>query len=299
MSDARDRAVVMITHSGRPEAVVVAQSLLAELAAGDLTVWMPTDEAAALGADTVQTYPPDGRPTSRVELVVVVGGDGTILRAAELALEVDAPVLGVNLGHVGFLAEVEPEDVAEVAAAVLDRNWVEEQRTVLDVVLYEGGQETWRTWALNEVSLEKVARERMVEVLLEVDERPLSRWGCDGVIVATPTGSTAYAWSAGGPVLWPDVLAMVVVPLSAHALFARSLVVSPSSVVSIDLASSRSGAVVWCDGRRSTDASVGSRVEVTTSSVPLRFARVHSRPFTDRLVRKFDLPVHGWRELRP
>lgn len=292
------RSAVMITHAGRPAARRVAQSLLAALQAGGIEVWLPAGEAAdiagAAGHDA--TFTLDGPPPEDAELVVVVGGDGTILRAAELALAIDAPLVGVNLGHVGFLAEVEPENVREVADALINRAWTTEERTVLDVAITLDGVELWRTWALNEASVEKLARERMISVLLEVDHRPLSQWGCDGVICATPTGSTAYAWSAGGPVVWPDVSAMIVVPLSAHALFARPLVVSPDSHVSIGLAGGNAGAIVWCDGRRSAEAPPGSRVAVTTAPQRLRFARVHARPFTDRLVAKFDLPVGGWRE---
>ncbi len=290
------RAMVMITHAGRPAALAVARSLLRAFIEGGVTVWMPTDEAAQVCPGTTHAFTFDGQPPEGAELVVVVGGDGTILRAAELALAIDVPLVGVNLGHVGFLAEVEPENVQDVAAALIRRDWVPEERTVLVVSIHHEDRELWRTWALNEASVEKLARERMISVLLEVDHRPLSQWGCDGVICATPTGSTAYAWSAGGPVVWPDVAAMIVVPLSAHALFARPLVVSPESHVSIDLSRSDAGAIVWCDGRRSALAPPGSRVEVTTSPRRLRFARVHARPFTDRLVAKFDLPVGGWRE---
>lgn len=295
------RAMVMITHAGRDAAVRVARSLLSAFRGSGVTVWQPADEAQRVCTDTPaqHTFPPEGLPPQPCELVVVVGGDGTILRAAELALAIDAPLVGVNLGHVGFLAEVELEKVQDVAAALINREWINEERTILDVSIHLDDRELWRTWALNEASVEKVARERMISVLLEIDDQPLSEWGCDGVICATPTGSTAYAWSAGGPVVWPDVEAMVVVPLSAHALFARPLVVSPQSHIAIDLAASSAGAVVWCDGRRSAAAPAGSRVAITTSTQRLRFARVHARPFTDRLVAKFDLPVGGWREEPP
>jgi NAD+ kinase len=298
---APDRAMVMITHAGREAAVRVARSLLDAFRDSGVTVWLPADEAQRVcrEPDQAHTFAPEEYPPQPCELVVVVGGDGTILRAAELALAIDAPLVGVNLGHVGFLAEVEPENVHDLAAALVNREWVSEERTILDVSVHLAGRELWQTWALNEASVEKLARERMISVLLEIDHQPLSEWSCDGVICGTPTGSTAYAWSAGGPVVWPDVEAMVVVPLSAHALFARPLVVSPESHIAIDLASSNAGAVVWCDGRRSASAPPGSRIEVTTSPQRLRFARVHSRPFTHRLVAKFDLPVGGWREEPP
>jgi NAD+ kinase len=224
---------------------------------------------------------------------VVFGGDGTILRAAEVAAP-GTPLLGVNLGHVGFLAEAEPEDVTFVVESLIGRRWEVEERTRLNVSLQRDGQQVDGTWALNEVSLEKASRERMINVLVEVDGRPLSRWGCDGVVCATPTGSTAYAFSAGGPVVWPEVAALLVVPLSAHALFARPLVVSPSSSISLDV-DPGSAAVLWADGRRTIDVRPGDRLVVTADPVPVRFARLAPAPFTDRLVAKFDLPVEGWR----
>jgi NAD+ kinase len=240
-----------------------------------------SDENAADGAD----------------VVVVLGGDGTVLRAAERARAGGVPLFGVNLGHVGFLAEAEPEDLSDVVDAIVHRRWATEDRMTLDVRLLEGGEVTHSTWALNEISLEKRARERMVDIMVEVDGRPLSRWGCDGVVCATPTGSTAYAFSAGGPVVWPEVSAMLVVPLSAHALFARPLVVSPSSVVAFDIGED-SEAVLSADGRRMIDVAGSSRIEVRQDPRPVRFARLATAPFTDRLVAKFELPVAGWRGRR-
>ena len=227
------------------------------------------------------------------DVVVVFGGDGTILRAAEQSAA-GTPLLGVNLGHVGFLAEAEPEDVQFVVDSLITRRWDVEERTRLQVQVQRAGVPVDGTWALNEISVEKAARERMIEVLVEVDGRPLSRWGCDGVVCATPTGSTAYAFSAGGPVVWPEVAALLVVPLSAHALFARPLVVSPSSTITLDVAPG-SQAVLWADGRRTIDVHAGDRLVVCADPEPIRFARLAPAPFTDRLVAKFDLPVEGWR----
>ena len=166
----------------------------------------------------------------------------------------------------------------------------------LDVVVSHGGQIRTRSWALNEVSIEKAARERMLEVTVEIDARPLSTWGCDGVIVATPTGSTAYAFSAGGPVMWPDVEAILLVPNSAHALFARPVVVGPTSRLAVEVIADAEGAgVMWCDGRRPVDLPPGARIDVTRSSIPMLLARLTDSPFTDRLVEKFDLSVGGGR----
>ena len=139
----------------------------------------------------------------------------------------------------------------------------------------------------------------MVDLLVRIDGEPLSRWGADGLVLSTPTGSTAYAWSAGGPVVWPDVEALLVVPLSAHALFARPLVVSPTCEVSAEMLSDRpQRAVVWCDGRRQLELAEGDTVVVRRSDRPVPLARLHSPAFVERLVGKFDLPVEGWRRPR-
>lgn len=136
----------------------------------------------------------------------------------------------------------------------------------------------------------------MIEVVISIDSRPLSTFGCDGVLMSTPTGSTAYSFSAGGPVVWPEVEALIMVPLSAHALFARPFVVGPNSTLEVELLTRTAAAgVLWCDGRRTFDLVPGSRVVARRSGVPVRLAHIHNGPFTDRLVKKFSLPVTGWR----
>lgn len=232
-----------------------------------------------------------------VELVIVLGGDGTILRAAELMREhPTVPLLGVNLGHVGFLAESERDDLGYTVQRALARDYTVEERMTLSVRVKHGDDIVYESWALNEATVEKAERERMLEVVIEVDRRPLSSFGCDGVVMSTPTGSTAYSFSAGGPVVWPSVEALLLVPLSAHALFARPLVVGPDSSLAVEiLQRTDAAAVIWCDGRRAFDLPPGSRVIVRRSPVPVRLARIHEAPFTDRLVNKFQLPVTGWR----
>jgi NAD+ kinase len=231
-----------------------------------------------------------------LELAVVLGGDGTILKAAELVRASQTPLLGINLGHVGFLAESEKNEIGSTIARVVAKDYLVKERLTLDVSVMLDGKEVYRTWALNEATVEKSARERMLEVVVEVDGRPLSSFGCDGIVISTPTGSTAYAFSAGGPVVWPSVDALLMVPLSAHALFARPLVISPNSLVAVEVLKRSAGAgVLWCDGRRTTDLPAGARVEVRKSDKPVRLARLRQGPFTDRLVRKFSLPVEGWR----
>jgi NAD+ kinase len=231
-----------------------------------------------------------------LELAVVLGGDGTILKAAELVRDSQTPLLGINLGHVGFLAESEKNEIGSTIARVVAKDYLVKERLTLDVSVKLDGKEVYRTWALNEATVEKSARERMLEVVVEVDGRPLSSFGCDGIVISTPTGSTAYAFSAGGPVVWPSVDALLMVPLSAHALFARPLVISPNSLVAVEVLKRSAGTgVLWCDGRRSTELPAGARVEVRKSEKSVRLARLRQGPFTDRLVRKFSLPVEGWR----
>jgi NAD+ kinase len=288
-----------VTHASRPEAQVLAAEVARALTAASVEVRVCDDDELAPGSGGDWTVvPADEAAADGAELVVVLGGDGTILRGAERARHGDVALLGVNLGHVGFLAEAEREAVDDVVRAIVERQWHVEERTALDVSVLVGGESVHRTWALNEASLEKAARERMVDVLVEIDGRPLSRWGCDGVVCATPTGSTAYAFSAGGPVVWPEVEALLVVPISAHALFARPLVVSPRSVIALELPDPASSAIMWADGRRAVELPPRARVEIRRSEQPVRLARLSHAPFTDRLVAKFSLPVDGWRGRR-
>jgi len=298
------RSVLLVTHAARPDVRALATQVAAALAADGIDVRVCSDEVAEISAEAVAAsadwtvVPADEDAADGTELVVVLGGDGTILRGAERARHGDVPLLGVNLGHVGFLAEAEREAVDDVVRAIVERAWHVEERTALDVSVLAGGECVHRTWALNEVSVEKASRERMIDVLVEIDGRPLSRWGCDGVVCATPTGSTAYAFSAGGPVVWPEVQALLVVPISAHALFARPLVVSPTSAIALELPGTATAAVLWADGRRSYDVPEHARIEIRRSAQPVRLARLTSAPFTDRLVAKFSLPVDGWRGRR-
>ncbi|WP_422117633.1 NAD kinase [Brachybacterium sp. UNK5269] len=236
-----------------------------------------------------------------LELGVVLGGDGTILRALEAIREADIPVHGVNLGHVGFLAESEVEDLSVTVARLLDGDYEIEKRSTLDILVLDADdQPTARHWALNEASLEKADRQKMINVAVEIDGRPVSSFGADGILLSTPTGSTAYAFSAGGPVIWPEVDAMLVIPLAAHALFARPLVLGRSSVAAVEMTfDNREGGVLTLDGRRVEEITAGMRIEARLSHQSVRLARLAPTPFADRLVEKFQLPVVGWRGRGP
>jgi NAD+ kinase len=295
-----DRHVLIVAHTGREDSLEAAVAVCRQLQAAGVIPVLNADEY-----DDLLAYAPDLAPVAMLgeqvaigdlEIVIVLGGDGTILRAAELTRGSGAPLLGVNLGHVGFLAESERDDLTAAITRVLARDYEVEERMTLSVRVKVGGEVVYETWALNEATVEKASRERMLEVVIEVDGRPLSSFGCDGVVMSTPTGSTAYSFSAGGPVVWPSVDAMLLVPLSPHALFARPLVVGPESSLAVEVLDRTQGTgVLWCDGRRTHDLARGARVVVRRSSVPVRLARLSTGPFTDRLVHKFNLPVAGWR----
>lgn len=294
------REILVVAHAGREDTVIAARRVIAMVsAAGAHPVLPEGDDAlrAALGEiGPVATLGLDV-PVSDIEIAIVLGGDGTILRAAELVRTGTAPILGINMGHVGFLAEIEADVIDDAMRRVIDRDYSVEERMTLSVEVTDAaGLVIYSTWALNEATVEKASRERMMEVVMEIDARPLSSFGCDGVVISTPTGSTAYNFSAGGPVIWPTVEAIAVVPLSAHALFAKPLVVGPEATVAIEVLARTDGVgVLWCDGRRSHDLPPGARVVARRSLEPVRLARLHPAPFTDRLVRKFQLPVTGWR----
>ena len=302
-----ERTILLVVHIGREEATQVARRVEKVLGNNGIALrvlsaeavdrgplHLAPDDMRAMGVE-IEVVDADPRAAEGCELVLVLGGDGTFLRAADLARNVEIPVLGVNLGRIGFLAEAEADSIDAVLEHVIKRDYVVEERMTLDVAVRAGGQFLDRGWALNEASLEKGPRLGVLGVVLEVDGRPVSAFGCDGVLVSTPTGSTAYAFSAGGPVLWPDLEAMLVVPNNAHALFARPMVTSPAATIAIEIEADGHDALVFCDGRREMVLPAGGRLEVTRCATSLKWVRLDSAPFADRLVRKFRLPVTGWR----
>lgn len=299
MSDRRQ--ILLVPHTGRSSNVDAAERA-AELMTGagiDVRVLVhqdarPLDNSPVLADLPRVTHNADA--AQGCDLVLVLGGDGTFLRAADLAHAVDLPVLGINLGHVGFLAEWEAESLDEAIQRVIDHDYRVEDRMTVDVTVLDDDLEViGRGWALNEVSVENLNRRGVLDAILEVDGRPVSSFGCDGVLISTPTGSTAYAFSAGGPVLWPELDAILVVPNNAHALFTKPLVVSPRSTVAVESNPGASPAMAVMDGFRPIPMPPGSRVEIVRGERPVRWVRVDNSTFTDRLVTKLRLPVEGWR----
>jgi NAD+ kinase len=289
------RSVLLIAHTSRHSITSLAHQVSGQLRSAGFEVRMLAEEASACRGVEVTTVADSGAADG-TELVLVLGGDGTFLRAAEIARPARVPMLGVNLGHVGFLAEAEPDTLLSTVEAIARGDYTVDDRVTVDAEVLVDGEVHSSAWALNEASIERTNRERMLEVAVAVDGRPLQRFGCDGVLCATPTGSTAYAFSAGGPIVWPNVDALIIVPIAAHALFSRPVVVAPNSTVDIELVSEAFEAVLSCDGRRSLSVPSGARVRVRRGAQSIRIARLGDWSFADRLVTKFGLPVRTLRE---
>ena len=276
------KSVLLVTHPHRVEAATAAKELNTLLTAKNIKVF-----------STLTTLDiPEYKQNESVDLAVVLGGDGTMLRAAQLFRGKNVPILGINLGHVGFLAEIERPALSEIAQAISDYSFTVEERMSLNYQLIRDGKQIEAGWALNEVLVERNDHQ-MIDLFVQIDHRPLSRWWCDSVICATPTGSTAYAFSAGGPVVWPEVDAVVLLPLAAHALFSRPMVVSPKSEIVLDLGSD--SADLNSDGIRRTKLQRNDRIILTSDKEDVLLAHIKAATFTDRLVAKFKLPVEGWR----
>ena len=280
------RRAILVINATRPEAVKAATTLAVLLAKGSFELCT----SSAVQISGVATVSVEQLPEA--EIVIVLGGDGTILRGAEISRLRKIPLLGVNLGHVGFMAEVEKLSLETVAASVISKSYATDPRMVLAYSVERNGEQVSSGWSLNEVTIERT-ESTMVELLVQVDRRPLSRWGCDGLIAATPTGSTAYAFSAGGPVLWPNLDAVVLLPISAHALFARPMVISHQSEIVVEIESS--AAMLSADALREFALVEGDRITITGDDSVVLLAHVQPTLFTDRLVAKFKLPVEGWR----
>ena len=278
------KSVLLVVHPTRPAAAKFGNLLAEKFTAEKYQVFsnFPDLINSAKELETI-----DG-----ISAAIVLGGDGTILRAAELVRGHDIPIIGVNLGNVGFLAEIAQPSVDEIVSAVQKGELHREPRLVLKYEIIRSGKVFSQGWALNEVAVERSSTQ-MLELFVQIDGRPLSKWGCDGVICATPTGSTAYAFSAGGPVLWPEVSALVLLPLAAHALFSRPMVVSPECEIVIDVSSQN--AQISSDGLRQTDLIAGDRIVLTRDASKIQLAYIANGKFTDRLVAKFKLPIEGWR----
>jgi NAD+ kinase len=261
-------SVRFVVHEGRPSAVAAADELRGRL------------EQRGIACD-----PPEGDGA----LVVAVGGDGTFLRAAHTAAGLEVPVLGVKVGRLGFLTEVEPDGALDlIVRAVAGDAPVEERLAV--IAEPQGGPSFEPQWGMNEIMVEKRARQRLVRLRVEVDGEYLTTFSADGVIVATPTGSTAYSFSARGPIVSPSVDVLVVTAVAPHMVFDRSFVLGPEQVVTLQVVGDEDG-LLSADGRDSIELPVGSAVRIRRADRPVRFVRRPDvAPFVARVREKFDLP---------
>ncbi len=285
--------VGLLVHAGRDASVAAAadaarllHGLGAQAVVPDSDEGWPVSDELASVASVVDV----GRFATEVDLAMSFGGDGTFLRAAHLCRDADVPILGVNLGRLGFLAEVELDDLGPALRAVVDGSYVVEDRPTLEAEIEEpdGGART-RCWALNEVAVEKTARQRLLHLDVSVAGTLFARVPADALILATATGSTAYALSAGGPLVSPKVEATLVVPVAPHTLFDRTVVAAPDEVVRVELSAEQAPALVSPDGREPIELAPGGIVSVWGGGRPVRLARVGLLDFATLVRRKFGL----------
>lgn len=278
----------LVVHSGRDDSLAAASEgarVLRDLGV-DVAVARQGDQPDGVPAEVVDTA--DFAPG--LDLAISFGGDGTFLRAAHLCRDAGVPVLGVNLGRLGFLAEIEVDELAGAMRSISDGGFVIEERSTLRVVVEDDqGLPVDEGWALNEVSIEKSARQRLLLLDVHVGESLFAKVPSDGLVIATSTGSTAYALSAGGPIVSPELDAVLVVPVAPHSLFDRTLVVAPSETIRVHVLEDQAPAVVSCDGREPVVVPPGGRVSVQGGQTPVRLARVTLLDFYALIRRKFNL----------
>jgi len=275
----------VILHAERDQAVTTARALIETLLSRGVDVWALDGDADRIGLPGINATP--AMPQD-LDLVIVFGGDGTLLRAAEAVGRSGVPLLGINFGHLGFLSELERSELDDGLKRLLDNGFIVEERLVLEAEVDHGNRvETLR--ALNDVIVAKVATGRAVRLGVTIGGERLISWAADGVIVATPTGSTAYSFSAGGPVVSPHIDCIVVTPVSPHGLFARSVIVPPDEEVELALEGERDPASLSADGLPAIKLAPGARVRLRAGKDRIRLAKLEPRPFW-RLVReKFHL----------
>ena len=265
--------VGFVVHEGREAAVQAAKALRTALEGEGVTV------AVERGSETFAS----------LDLVVSVGGDGTFLRGAHVAAELDCPVLGVKVGRLGFLTEVEPEEALDLIRDALAGEAAIEERLAATARPADAG-EFAPQWGLNEIMVEKRARHRLVRLAVEVDGDYVTTFSADGVVVATPTGSTAYSFSARGPIVSPDVRCLVLTPVAAHMVFDRSFVLAAEQHVVLEVVGDEPG-LLSADGRESVELPVGSRVLIEAAERPARLVRrAGAHTFLSRVRDKFELP---------
>lgn len=278
-----ERTVLVVGHADRPDAGVLARRAEDWLCDNGCRVVATDDDRRILGLTRADVWMPDLTPS----LALSVGGDGTVLRAVKLVGEKESPILGVNVGLLGYLTAVEPPAMLDALADFFAGRLTTESRFVLDVAVHSTSGVT-RHRALNEASLEKLTAGHTVRLQMRLDDAPFTTYQADGMIVATPTGSTAYSLSARGPILSPLMKAIVVTPLSPHMLFDRSLVLASFETVEMEVTGSRAVGLA-VDGGYLGVLEPGDRIVCSEAPHPAKFVKVHGERFHDVLKSKFGL----------
>jgi NAD+ kinase len=284
----------LVVHSGRDASIEAARDAARQLASAGVEVVAASGaivgEQDPVGFPLVGPPVPHDRFADGLDLAISFGGDGTFLRAAHLCRDADVPVLGVNLGRLGFLAEVEIDDLGPALRAVVDGDYLIEDRPTLEVeVTAADGTRLSSGWAINEVSLEKTVRQRLLLMDVHVDGTLFAKVPADALILATSTGSTAYALSAGGPIISPKLDATLVVPVAPHSLFDRTVVTGPDEEIRVGLVGDQAPGLVSCDGREPVTLEPGGWVTARGGGRPVRLVRIGPLDFYTLVRRKFGL----------
>jgi NAD+ kinase len=279
----------MVAHHRRDEVVALVEQTRVILEDVGVEVWMPPEDAHAI--DRVDLA--SARPPGQADAAVSLGGDGTILRTVQLLEGAQVPILGVNLGQMGYLTEVEPSGLVDAIGRMQSQDYRLERRMMVTVELSRrsatGEREALGRWtALNEVVLEKAESGHTIRLHVSIDGAAFTSYAADGMIVATPTGSTAYALSVRGPVMSPRLRALTVVPVAPHMLFDRALVLDPTEVVELEPSGHRPVALA-VDGRRVAGLDDGDVVRCWDNGDNALFVRLGPLRFHQILKAKFSL----------
>lgn len=275
----------VLPHTDKPPAVSMAQELVGLLEARDISVWLDSESAKLLGRPELTG------PVAGLDAGIVLGGDGAFLRAGRQLAVAGVPLLGVNYGHLGFLTEIEPEQINDGIDALLAGNYRIEERFMLCATVIHEGKERARYYAINDIVVARGTLARLVRSHLYIGTSFVGVYRGDGVIVSTPTGSTAYSLSAGGPILHPGLDAVVVTPICPHTLGARSIVTAPDDCIIIRFESNNDELLLTVDGQLGDELVQGDEVRVERAPKRARLIRLHDRTFYDilrtRLSRQF------------
>jgi NAD+ kinase len=281
------RALGLVPHRDRPAALELARTIAAWFTERSVEVRIPKELGRAIELDATAVEADAFAPG--LDLVISLGGDGTMLHAVQLVYSAEVPVLGVNVGQLAYLSEVEPAEVEQVLPRLLALDFRVSERMMLAVDVEAGGESLATSYALNEAVLEKPRTGHLINLDVSVNGSSFTSYAADGIIVATPTGTTAYSFSARGPIASPALACLIVTPISPHMLFDRSLVLARDESIELVVQNDRN-VVLTLDGRELGELTGGDRVRCRAADQPLRLATLHPRDFHQILKQKFALP---------